>query len=172
MDDIEILPYDPGWPERFQAERLQLREALSAETILAIEHFGSTAIPAMPAKPIIDILIAVPSVAAARLSFPAILDAFGYDFWADNPKRDRLFFVKNMPPRGKQRTHHVHICERTSEMWDRLAFRDYLRANPAEAAAYASLKRRLAETYGNDREAYTQVKTAFVARIMRAALGA
>ncbi|MGB3627201.1 MAG: GrpB family protein [Henriciella sp.] len=166
MDGIEIHPYDPDWPAAFQSEARQLSAALKGETVLDMVHFGSTAIPGMPAKPIIDILVLVPDLEGARSRYPARLDALGYDFWADNPKTDRLFFVKGMPPRGERRTHHVHVCEPQSEMHTRLAFIDYLTAHPEDAADYAALKQDLARRYGDDRKAYTRGKEAFVARIM------
>ena len=166
MDEIEIVEADPDWPARFEDERLRLEIALTAETILSIEHFGSTAVPGLAAKPIIDILIAVPSVARARSSFPAKLNPLGYVYWAENPKTDRLFFVKGMPPFAARRSHHIHVCERPSEMWDRLKFRDYLIENPQEAGRYADLKVMLADKHRNDREAYTRAKDSYIRRIM------
>jgi GrpB-like predicted nucleotidyltransferase (UPF0157 family) len=84
-------------------------------------------------------------------------------YWAENPKPDRMFFVKGMPPYGERRTHHVHITEPDGEMWQRrLAFRDYLRANPDEAGRYEALKHDLAERYATDREQYTDAKTEYI----------
>ncbi|MDQ8729451.1 GrpB family protein [Bradyrhizobium sp. LHD-71] len=111
MDDIEIVAYDPNWPALFEHEATRLRAALNGEPITGLEHFGSTAIAGLAAKPIIDILIAVPTLAAARANFPAKLKVLDYVFWSDNPKADRLFFVKGMPPYGERRTHHVHVTE-------------------------------------------------------------
>ena len=167
MDDVELVEADPNWPRLFEDEKADLLDVLRGEDILAIEHFGSTAIPGLIAKPIIDILIAVPSVDVARTRFVSILDSLDYVFWHDNPKTDRLFFVKGMPPYGEGRTHHIHVAERPSVMWSRLAFRDYLRENPHERDNYAALKKRLVIKHGSDREAYTDAKDAFVARIMQ-----
>jgi GrpB-like predicted nucleotidyltransferase (UPF0157 family) len=166
LDEIEIVEYDPSWPALFAAEAARLRAALDPGLIVGLEHFGSTAIPGMPAKPIIDILIAVRSLAAAREAFIAPLEGLDYAFWADSPKTDRLFFVKGMPPYGERRTHHVHIVEPSAEPWQRLAFRDYLIAHPGDARRYADLKRGLAAAHRTDREAYTEAKAAFVAEIM------
>jgi GrpB-like predicted nucleotidyltransferase (UPF0157 family) len=166
MDAIEIVDYDPRWPGLFAAEAGRLRTTLDPSLILGLEHFGSTAIPGLAAKPIVDILIAVPSIAAARAAFVAPLRTLDYVFWADNPRTDRLFFVKGMPPYGERRTHHVHVTEPGGEMWQRLPFRDYLRTHPQDAARYARLKRELAQRYRHDREAYTDAKAAFVAEIM------
>ncbi|MEM8695897.1 MAG: GrpB family protein [Pseudomonadota bacterium] len=165
-DSIEIVDADADWPAQFAVERDRVAQMLAGEPLLAIEHFGSTAIPGLAAKPIIDILVAVPSVVEARGRFPDLLRSDGYIFWADNPDTDRLFFVKGMPPFGEGRTHHLHVCERSGAMWDRLKFRDYLRAHPDEARRYADLKRALAEKCGEDREAYTRGKDRFIARIM------
>jgi GrpB-like predicted nucleotidyltransferase (UPF0157 family) len=166
MDEIEIAEYDPRWPALFAEEAARLRTALDTGLVLGLEHFGSTAIPGMAAKPIIDILIAVRSLAEARERFVEPLEDLDYVFWADNPKTDRLFFVKGMPPYGARRTHHVHVVEPTAEPWQRLGFRDYLRAHPDEARRYADLKRSLAAVHGSDREAYTDAKETFVEEIM------
>jgi len=116
MDDIEIVEYDPRWPAMFAEEAALLRQALDADLLIAVEHFGSTAITGMAAKPIIDILIAVRSLAEARATVIEPLERLDYVFWADNPKTDRMFFVKGMPPYRARRTHHVHITEPTGEM--------------------------------------------------------
>jgi GrpB-like predicted nucleotidyltransferase (UPF0157 family) len=166
LGEIEIVEYDPSWPALFAEEAARLRAALDPGLIVGLEHFGSTAVPGMPAKPIIDILIAVRSLAAAREALIEPLEDLDYVFWADNPKTDRLFFVKGMPPYGERRTHHVHVVEPSAEPWQRLAFRDYLIAHPEDARHYADLKRSLAAAHRTDREAYTEAKAVFVAEIM------
>jgi GrpB-like predicted nucleotidyltransferase (UPF0157 family) len=152
----------------FVAEARRLREALDLDLLLGIEHFGSTAVPGLAAKPIIDILIAVGSLARAKAATIEPIIALGYVYWAENPKRDRMFFVKGMPPYGERRTHHIHITEPGGEMWlRRLKFRDYLRTNVDEARRYEALKYELAERYPDDREAYTDAKTEYVEEIYR-----
>ena len=170
MDQIEIHPYDPSWPVQFYEERERLQDCLSDVPVQEIRHFGSTAIPGMPAKPVIDILIAVQSLKKARETFPSALDHIGYNFWQDNPKQDRLFFVKGLSPRGKKRSHHVHVCEYESEMWGQLGFCEFLKNNPAHAKEYASLKEKLALRYHDNREAYTEAKAEFITGVMRKAL--
>jgi GrpB-like predicted nucleotidyltransferase (UPF0157 family) len=168
MDDVQIVPYDPDWAAQFVAEADRLRAVLDPKLILGIEHFGSTAVPGLAAKPIIDILIAVTSLAQAKATMIQPILALGYVYWAENPNPDRMFFVKGMPPYGERRTHHIHITESDGEMWRRrLAFRDYLRANPAEARRYESLKRDLAARYAADREQYTDAKTEYVESVYR-----
>jgi GrpB-like predicted nucleotidyltransferase (UPF0157 family) len=167
MDDIEIVPSDSEWPRLFLEERRRLETALAGEDVQAIEHFGSTAVPGLPAKPIIDILIGTGSLEAARRLWPTRLDALGYAFWADNPKADRLFFVKGLLPHGERRTHHVHVGAPGGDLWRQLAFRDFLAAHPEEAARYAALKQALAETHRLDREAYTNAKSDYISAIMQ-----
>lgn len=162
MDEIRLAPYDPTWPAQYDAEIARVLAALPGELIIAAEHFGSTAIPGLTAKPIIDILIAVRSLPDARMVAVSRLDALGYAFWPDNPKTDRLFFVKGLPPSAPQRTHHIHMSETNGELWQRLIFRDYLRCNPDEAARYAALKHDLAARHSQDREAYTDAKSDYV----------
>ena len=169
MDDIEIVDYDPRWPRLFEEEARRLRAVLDPSLIVGLEHFGSTAIVGLSAKPIVDILIAVRSLAAARATFVTALRTLDYAYWADNPKKDRMFFVKGMPPFGSRRSHHVHVTEPEGEMWQRLVFRDYLRAHSEEAEAYERLKKRLAAEHPTDREAYTDAKSAYVDSVMRKA---
>src|ERR1700722_4946845 len=169
MDEVEIVDYDSRWPLLFDEEARRLREVLDPSLVVGLEHFGSTAIPGLSAKPIIDILVAVRSLAAAQGTFVEGLRGLDYVYWADNPKKDRMFFVKGMPPFGSKRSHHVHVTEPQGEMWQRLAFRDYLRAHPAEAETYERLKKRLAAEHQTDREVYADAKSAYVASVMRKA---
>jgi GrpB-like predicted nucleotidyltransferase (UPF0157 family) len=170
MDEVEVVDYDPRWPALFDQEAKRLRATLDPSLIVGLEHFGSTAVPNLSAKPIIDILIAVRSLADARASFVEALQNLDYVYWAENPKQDRLFFVKGMPPFGPGRSHHVHVTELHGAMWQRLAFRDYLRAHPEEARTYGQLKRRLATEHPTDREAYTGAKSAYIETVMRKAI--
>src|ERR1700712_5540214 len=167
MDEVEIVNYDPRWPALFDEEAKRFRAVLDPSLILGLEHFGSTAVPDLSAKPIIDILIAVRSLADAKVSFVEPLRNLDYVYWAENPKQERMFFVKGMPPFGSRRSHHVHVTEPDGEMWQRLAFRDYLRAHPEEAGTYQRLKRRLAADHPTDRDAYTDAKSDYIETIMR-----
>ena len=177
MDEIALVEYDPRWPEQFAQEAARVRAALPEGLIIAMEHFGSTAVPGLSAKPVIDILVGVRSIGAAREKAVPALEALDYAFWYDNPELGHLFFVKGLPPNGP-RTHHVHIVE--PEMfrdpkneaflfWDRLLFRDYLRAHPDEARRYEAVKRDLAAWFPEDRERYTYGKTEYVNGVMRKA---
>ena len=167
MDDVVIVDYDPCWPDLFVQEAEKLRVVLGAEQVTAIEHFGSTAVPGLAAKPIIDLLIGARSLDEARRAVPALAE-LGYAFWHDNPDTDRLFFVKGLPPNGP-RTHHLHIVEPDNTLWERLLFRDYLRTHPEEAQRYSALKCELAARFPTDREGYTQAKTDYIQQVMQKA---
>ena len=150
----------------YRAEAERVRSVLPPGLVRAVEHFGSTAIPGLVAKPIIDILIAVRSVPEAREVAVSPMESLGYAFWADNPKLDSLFFVKGLPPHASQRTHHVHMTELSSELRNQLLFRDYLRKHPDEASRYGALKLELMERFRDNREAYTDAKSAYIQEIM------
>jgi GrpB-like predicted nucleotidyltransferase (UPF0157 family) len=165
MDEIDIVPADPAWPALFAAEAARLWAVLSPPMILDIQHFGSTAVPGLAAKPIIDMLLATPDLAAARTAFPPILQDHGYTFWVDNPQTDRMLFIKGLPPSAPRRTHHLHVAEWGGALWSQLAFRDHLRNHPQDAAAYAALKHELAIRHRGDREAYTAAKSAFIRKM-------
>ena len=160
IDRIEIVTSDPRWPDTFAVEAVCIRAALLPHGEPVIEHIGSTAVPGLDAKPVIDILL-IESDTERWPLFVAPLQGLGYALWADNPRRDRLFFVKGLPPIGSGRSHHVHVRV-PADAQRECAFRDRLRAHPDEAARYAALKRRLAAAHADDREAYTEGKTAFI----------
>ena len=177
MDDIVIVDYDPLWPEQFAAEAARVQAALGDDLVITVEHFGSTAVPGLSAKPIIDLLVAVRSLPEVRQSGISALESLGYSYWSDDPAPDRMFFVKGLPPHGP-RSHHVHVVEpgvsqdpRLGEFSfaDRLLFRDVLRADPEEALRYETLKRELAAEFPDDREAYTNGKTSYIYDVMQKA---
>ena len=161
-----IAPYDPGWPRAFEDERGRLAAALGT-VANRIEHNGSTAVPGLAAKPIIDIQISV-----ARLSsfdaYAQPLAALGYTH-VPHADDDRCPFFHR--PAAWPHTHHVHVVETGGEEERRtLAFRDYLRHHDDLAREYEALKRALAARVGFDaapaREAYAMAKTAFVERVL------
>jgi GrpB-like predicted nucleotidyltransferase (UPF0157 family) len=132
MDEIEILAADPHWSSRFLSEAARLGAILPSELLGELHHIGSTAVPGLAAKPVIDIMVLTPSLAAARGAFVDPLEREGYAFWADNPATDRLFFVKGLPPSAPRRTHHVHVTDSLETLQRHLAFRDRLRRDPEE----------------------------------------
>ena len=165
---VLIVPYDPEWPSRFEAERSVLLDAIASYLKAgSIEHIGSTAIYGLEAKPVIDIMAGVESLDASRAAI-AVLERHQYCY---APYRtDVMHWL--CKPSPALRTHHLHLVPLGSGLWiERLAFRDYLRAHADVALEYAALKRRLAEAHRLDREAYTAGKTAFVRRVIEDAMG-
>jgi GrpB-like predicted nucleotidyltransferase (UPF0157 family) len=167
---IEIVPYDPGWPAAFEAEALRLRLALKA-LALRIDHHGSTAVPGLAAKPIIDIQVSV-----ARLqplaAYAVPLEAVGY---VHVPHSDDSFCPFFHRPIQWPHSHHVHVVERGGPEERRtLAFRDYLRDHADVAREYEDLKKtKAAEAVATDperHERYARSKTDFIARVIALAL--
>ena len=172
QEDVVIVPYDPEWPALFLEEKEHLLTCLPRELIGRIEHFGSTAVPGLAAKPIIDMLVEVTSLDEARRRIVPILESQGYDYfwrpmWDDDTLPFYAWFIKRDSKR--KRTHHIHMVESHFEHWERLLFRDYLTAHPNVAREYQRLKMRLAAEYPNDRVAYTKGKTDFIMRVMETA---
>ena len=169
-ETIEIVPYDPSWPAVFGREKAHLLACLPPELLGRIEHFGSTAVPGLAAKPIVDMLVEVTDLAVVRQRIVPILEAQGYEyFWRPWQGDDRppfyVWFIKRDPTTGA-RTHHIHMAERDmAELWDCLLFRDYLTEHPDVAAEYAQVKRRLAAESREDRVRYTHAKSEFVTEV-------
>ncbi len=159
---IIIEEYDPQWPQRFDAIRSRIAPVLGALTA-AIEHIGSTAVPGLPAKPVIDIDVLLKS----PKDLPQViskLKAIGYQHQGTLgvPGRDAF----KAP--GHDIHHHLYVCSTpVTEFFRHIAFRDYLRTHPQDAEDYARLKRSLAGKYSVDREAYTQAKTDFIHEILQ-----
>ncbi len=165
---IEVVPYRPEWPILFEQEAKRIGEAC-AEIIVAIEHIGSTSIPGMPAKPILDIMAGLSAyVDGLRTIEP--LKRLGYEYYGENGIPGRHYH--QLRDEGRVVV-HLHMFEIDTENWRRhLLFRDYLRANSAAAAQYAELKRDLAIRFRNDRPAYTDAKGEFVNAIVEKARAA
>lgn len=171
-EEVSIVPYDPAWVKAFEAEKAHLLACLPGGLVGRIEHFGSTAIPGLSAKPVIDILVEVRSLEETKAAVVPILEAQGYEyFWrpsfGDDVPPFYAWFIKRNP--AGARTHHIHMIESGFEMWDRLYFRDYLIIRPDCALRYEILKLGLVREYPNDRVAYTKGKTQFIAAMTRAA---
>lgn len=159
---VRVVPYDPTWPDRFEEERSALVAVLAPWLVGPIEHVGSTAVPGLAAKPVIDIMAPVHDLDSSRSTID-VLSTLGYCYW---PYRADVmhWFCK---PSAAYRTHHLHVVPYCSPLWfDRLAFRDFLRAHPPVAAEYANLKYRLAKIYEFDRDGYTDAKLPFVERVL------
>ena len=158
---VALVPYDSRWPALFEAEAALLRTALEGQ-IGRIAHVGSTAVPGMASKPILDLMVEVASIRAPKLLYRT-LGRFGYAVEADDDVHDRLFFVKQT---GMMPTHHLSICEANSDFWhSHVAFRERLRSERALAAHYLALKKRLCAEFADDRLGYTRGKAAFIERL-------
>ena len=168
MDEVIITAYDPIWIVLFEAESALIKSVLAEGMVTRIEHFGSTAVPGLAAKPIIDLLVGVRSLAIAKQVAVEPLERLGYAYWRENPDPLRMFLVKGLPP-NHPRTHHVHLAEPDSNLWERLLFRDYLRQHSGEARRYAQLKYDLAQQFPHDRAAYTVGKAEYVESVMKKA---
>jgi GrpB-like predicted nucleotidyltransferase (UPF0157 family) len=158
---IHIVDYDPRWPARFDEERSQLLDVV-CDWVTGIEHIGSTSVPGLAAKPVIDMLVGVQSLADADQRCITPICELGYEYVPE--------FETVMPYRryfrrltdGLNRSHQIHLVEKESEFWERhLLFRDYLRAHPEQAREYEQLKRRLAPQF-SDVNDYAAAKTEFI----------
>lgn len=159
---VIIEDYDPRWPQWFEMLRSPIAACLN-EMAASIDHIGSTAVPGLAAKPVIDIGVLLRS----STDLPSVmhrLAELGYEYRGDLGVSGREAF------RAKSNAiqHHLYVCAPGNREYNRhIAFRDYLRAHPSDANAYARLKRELAERFGGDREAYSQAKSEFVQRILQ-----
>ena len=147
---IDLVAYDPTWPGRFAEQRMRLAALLKPWLAGEIEHVGSTAVPGLRSKPIVDILVPVQSLAASRTAIP-ILEKGGWLFWPDDPNDNyRLWFLRPSP---SVRTHHLQVIQHDHpNLRALIAFRDALRQDPQLRMAYSSLKEDLAGKYQSDRK--------------------
>lgn len=158
------MPYDPDWAVRFEQERVRLERLLAPWLSEGVHHIGSTAVPGLAAKPILDMMAGVTDLAAAR---PAVAVLQGHG-WVHAPHRPEAYWFYRPPNSlGHEHTHHFHLTQPGSALWrERLAFRDALRADPALREEYQVLKQHLARRHGDDGTAYSADKRAFVARVL------
>lgn len=167
-DLVRIVAYDPAWPGEFEAEKALLKPVLASWLAGDIHHVGSTSVAGLGAKPVIDILAEVRSLAESRAAIEP-LQALSY-WWAPYQEQHMNWFCK---PSAEERTHHLHLLVPGSQRWrEELAFRDALRAEPETAGAYEELKRQLSQVYATDREAYTRAKSDFIRGVLERVLRA
>lgn len=164
LEKVVITPYNLAWPKLFMELGMDLRAELG-NAAMRIDHIGSTAIPGLDAKPIIDIQISVISFEPLD-EYRLPLEKLGYVFRNENLDRSKRYFRES----PGQRRIHIHV-RRWGGWAEQLAllFRDYMRVHPAHAKLYAELKYALAEKYGQDRGGYTDAKSSFIWKIMRKA---
>lgn len=162
-EPVRIVPYDPAWPARFEREKLLLERSIGAAVTGGIHHVGSTAVPGLSAKPVIDILVGVQDLVSSCACF-APLRELSYQH-AAHRSEEMHWFCK---PEPRHRTHYLHLVPTGSRRYEaELSFRDALRSSSALAADYKTLKTSLARRHEHDRERYTQEKAQFIARALR-----
>ncbi|MCU0607097.1 MAG: GrpB family protein [Candidatus Edwardsbacteria bacterium] len=161
---IVIVPHDPFWSMRYDREKILIIGAIG-EHVARIEHIGSTAVPGLGAKPIIDITAILHAWNGLETCIAA-LGRIGYEHRGEAGIPGRQFFRKFDPDTGR-RTCHLHLVAEGNPFFiEHVLFRDYLRAHPAVADAYYSLKQTLAERYGDDRDSYTSAKAPFISAVL------
>ncbi len=165
---IVIIEYDPEWPNQYEAEKGRILEKVGSE-ISALEHIGSTAVPGICAKPIIDMMAAVPGPGEADGLLLA-LSQIGYDDVTKIESSSEWYYCLG---RGFREVYYpLHLVKAGSEHWVKhILFRDYLRAHPETAREYCRMKRALAESYQTQQEKYTESKTGFIERVLAEAIG-
>jgi GrpB-like predicted nucleotidyltransferase (UPF0157 family) len=157
-EPIRLAAYNPDWPARFEEERVEVEDAIGDWLVGGVHHVGSTAVPGLEAKPIIDILAGIRNLDESRACFEPLAQ-LGY-MYAPYLPDEMHWFCKPHPSR---RTHHLHLVPADSKRYlEELAFRDRLREDPGVAEKYVTLKRRLAARFANDRETYTEAKSTFI----------
>lgn len=165
-EQIFIVPYDPAWPGKFEEEKKLIEKTIGEFVIGGVHHIGSTSIPGISAKPIIDIMVGVESLEKSKPCIE-LLEKIQYQYFPYKPDQEHWF----CKPSPQHRTHHLHIIPTTHpDFKARLAFRDYLRNNPRYKNEYEDLKKNLAKKFINNRDAYTDAKTQFVNKILSKAL--
>jgi GrpB-like predicted nucleotidyltransferase (UPF0157 family) len=167
---IVIAEYDPAWPSLFEEERTRILNALGPNAI-TVEHVGSTAVPGLAAKPIIDLLVGVRSLNDVRLAGVQQMQALGYTYLPEYEEwlPEELLFRKGPPGPW---THHAHVMEASNPRREEYTLlREYLREHPAVADEHANLKRRLAVASGDDIAGYRNAKRAFVSSVLESVRG-
>ena len=159
---IELSSYDPKWPIAFEKEKNTLQEIAEDWLSGSIEHVGSTAVPGLAAKPVIDIMFGVKSLQESRSAIDVLVD-YGYVFYPY--KKDVMHWY--CKPSDEYRTHHLHLIPYQSPLWkERIVFRDLLRSDQNVSREYEELKKELAEKYRFDRESYTIEKWPFIKKVL------
>lgn len=161
---VGVVAYDPAWPRRFDEERRFLEPVLEPWLVDGVHHIGSTAVPGLSAKPVIDMIAGVRDLEAVRADYGPLYEA-GYVHAPHRPHEAHHFGKPSADP--SECTHNLHLTESDSALWrERFAFRDALRANPMLAKEYAELKQRL-WNHCDERRDYTDGKREFVAQVLR-----
>jgi GrpB-like predicted nucleotidyltransferase (UPF0157 family) len=167
-EPITLVSYDPSWPVRYVELETLLERSLPPGLWTHITHIGSTAVPGMSAKPIIDVQVEVTSLDRMRGEVVPVMSNLGYEFiWRPTMGEQAPFYAWFIArDAAGQRTTHVHMVEPDAASEDRIRFRDFLRAHPQDAQRYERLKLDLLAAHAHDRAAFTRGKSAFIASIL------
>jgi len=161
---VRIVDHDPQWAILYEEEKLRIL-AVIGHKLMAIEHIGSTAVPGLGAKPIVDIMAAVLGSTDADECLP-LLKPLGYEDVTPQPENPDWYYCLGKRNRGKH-LYHLHLVRFNGEHWKKhLLFRDFLRTHPEVAQRYHELKKKLATKYQSDRERYTEAKTSFIESVV------
>jgi GrpB-like predicted nucleotidyltransferase (UPF0157 family) len=159
-DPVIVVDYDKNWPIQYEEEKLKILNVLG-DTVENIQHIGSTSVPGLAAKPIIDIAVGLKQLPPSIVQISA-LEKLGYFYRGEAGIPGRHFFQKGSPI-----THHLHVVIWEGEVWERhILFRDFLRTYPDAAQQYEALKRNLAIQFRLDREGYTSNKAPFIEQLL------
>jgi GrpB-like predicted nucleotidyltransferase (UPF0157 family) len=168
VEQVHIVSYDPSWPTLFAQERNHVLEAVG-RWVEEVEHIGSTAILGLDAKPVVDLMVGLKSMAHASSCVEPLAN-LGYSYWAEGAQPHHHLFVRFVDPAMSARTHNLHLVEAGGQYWhERLLFRNYLHSHLEVAKEYARLKHQLASRHRDDRESYTEAKADFVGEVVRRA---
>lgn len=159
---VELVPYRPEWERLYRSESVRILRACGGQ-VTVVEHIGSTAVPGLSAKPILDLMPGIERLENGPPTIPA-MESLGYACRGEHGILGRLYFEM---VRGGRRVAHAHMFVVGTADWERhILFRDYLRAHPGTAQAYEELKQTLAARYRNDRPAYTDAKSDFIRSVV------
>ncbi len=167
-DSVIIVDYNPQWPQMYEQEKARIQEAIG-EYLIDIQHVGSTSIPGLSAKPVIDIMAVIRNISLVEQCIKP-LETLDYFYQGEGGIPGRHFFRKPIDI-SRGRTYHMHMVEKGHDQWAMYQlFREYMLLHPESVQAYDRLKRELAINYGADRVAYTNAKAPFIESIIRAAV--
>lgn len=160
MEPIVIADYDANWSSQYEQEKSRIIDTLG-NTVTDIQHIGSTSVPGLAAKPIIDIILGLEKIPPLSTQIVS-LETLGYNYCGEFGIPGRHYFRRGMP-----RTHQIHAVQVNSDFWQRhILFRDFLRSHPQAAQQYEALKRKLAAEFRNDRDRYTDSKTPLIEQLL------
>lgn len=160
---VKLSPHNPKWKDLFEKEKQAILKLDDKDLIIDIHHIGSTSIPNIPAKPIIDMVVGIKSL-DDKEKIINLLESAGFQYDPDSDFEGRLFFIKGS---DEERTHHLSVVEHRGKVWNEyVTFVGRLKNNPTLANEYCRIKNKLAKKYKNNRKAYTDAKAEFIQNVI------